>query len=319
MTRMSKRWAIAPSIIVLALGLAACGGQSSSSSSAADSGVSGSVAVDGSSTVFPLSDAAAELLNEENPDIKVTVGEAGTGGGFEVFCAGKTDISDASRPIKDDEEAPVCADAGVEYTSLQVATDALTVVVPIDFGVDCVTTDQLAAIWGADSKVKNWNEVDPSFPDQELSLFGPGTDSGTFDYFTGVINGEEGVSRTDYEASEDDNVIAQGVAGTPGAMGYFGYTYYEQNQDTLKALEVDSGGGCVGPSADTAADGTYTPLARPLFIYVSNASYADNEAVKAYVDFYIANLPAISEAAQFIPLNADQTAATETALAGLSG
>lgn len=319
MTRMSKRWAIAPSILVLGLALAACGGQSDSSSDAAAEGVSGSVAVDGSSTVFPLSDAAAELLNEENPDIKVTVGEAGTGGGFEVFCAGKTDISDASRPIKEDEEAPVCADAGVEYTSLQVATDALTVVVPIDFGVDCVTTDQLAAIWGADSKIKNWNEVDPSFPDQELSLFGPGTDSGTFDYFTDVINGEEGVSRTDYEASEDDNVIAQGVAGTEGALGYFGYTYYEQNMDTLKALGIDSGAGCVAPSAETAADGTYTPLARPLFIYVSNASYNDNEAVKAYVDFYIDNLPAISEVAQFIGLNDEQTAATKDALAGITG
>ena len=318
MTRMSKRWAIAPSIIVLALGLAACGGQDDSSDTAAE-GVSGSVAVDGSSTVFPLSDAAAELLNEENPDIQVTVGEAGTGGGFEVFCAGKTDISDASRPIKEDEEAPVCADAGVEYTSLQVATDALTVVVPIDTPVDCVTTDQLAAIWGADSKIKNWNEVDPSFPDQELSLFGPGTDSGTFDYFTDVINGEEGVSRTDYEASEDDNVIAQGVAGTEGAMGYFGYSYYEQNMDTLKALQIDSGAGCVGPAAETAADGTYTPLARPLFIYVSNASYNDNEAVKAYVDFYIENLPSISEIAQFIPLNDEQTAETESALAGISG
>ncbi len=319
MTRMSTRWAIAPSIIVLALGLAACGGQDDTSDAAADSGVSGSVAVDGSSTVFPLSDAAAEFLSEENPDIQVTVGEAGTGGGFEVFCAGKTDISNASRPIKDDEEAPVCADAGVEYTTLQVATDALTVVVPIDTPVDCVTTDQLAAIWGADSKVKNWNEVDPSFPDQELSLFGPGTDSGTFDYFTDVINGEEGVSRTDYEASEDDNVIAQGVAGTEGAMGYFGYSYYEQNMDTLKALQIDSGGGCVGPSAETAADGTYTPLARPLFIYVSNASYNDNEAVKAYVDFYVENLSNISETAQFIPLNDEQTAETESALAGISG
>ncbi len=322
MTRSTKRWALAPSIAILAIALTACGGgqETATDDGAADgAAVSGSVAVDGSSTVFPLSDAAAELLSEENPDIQVTVGEAGTGGGFELFCAGKTDVSDASRPIKEDEEAPVCADAGVEYTELQVATDAMTVVVHPDLAVDCVTTDQLAAIWGADSKITNWNQVDPSFPDQELSLYGPGTDSGTFDYFTDVINGEEGVSRTDYEASEDDNVIAQGVAGTEGALGYFGYTYYEENADSLKALEVDSGAGCVAPSAETAADGTYTPLARPLFIYVSNTAYNENAAAKAYIDYYIANLADIAEIARFIPLNDEQSAATETALAGIAG
>lgn len=316
MTRSSKRWALAPGIAVFALVLTACGGQSEVTDA---EGVSGSVAVDGSSTVFPLSDAAAELLSEENPDIKVTVGEAGTGGGFELFCQGKTDVSDASRPIKDDEEAPICADAGIEYTELQVATDALTVVVHPDVAVDCVTTDQLAAIWGADSKVTNWNQVDPSFPDQELSLYGPGADSGTFDYFTDVINGEEGVSRSDYEASEDDNVIATGVAGTEGAMGYFGYTYYEENADTLKALAVDSGAGCVAPSAETAGDGTYAPLARPLFVYVSNSSYADNAAVKAYVDFYVENLAAVAEVSKYIPLNDEQYADTQAKLAGLSG
>jgi phosphate transport system substrate-binding protein len=213
--RTSKRWAFVPGIAALTVVLAACGGQ------AGADGASGTVAVDGSSTVFPLSNAAMELLNEENPDIKVTVGEAGTGGGFEVFCAGKTDLSDASRPIKEDEEAPVCADAGISYTSLQVATDALTV--NNDLAVDCLTTEQLKKIWEpeAEGKVANWNQIDPSFPDQELALFGPGTDSGTFDYFTDVINGEEGASRTDYESSEDDNVIVDGVVGTPGALGYF--------------------------------------------------------------------------------------------------
>ncbi len=317
MTRTPKRWVIAPSIAVLALALTACGGQSGATDE--EGGVSGSVAVDGSSTVFPLSDAAAELLAEENPDIRVTVGEAGTGGGFEVFCQGKTDISDASRPIKDDEEAPVCADAGIAYTELQVATDALTVVVHPDVEVDCVTTEQLAAIWGTDSTISNWNQVDPGFPDQELSLFGPGADSGTFDYFTDEINGEEGVSRSDYEASEDDNVIATGVAGTEGAMGYFGYTYYEENADSLKALAVDSGAGCVLPSAETAADGTYTPLARPLFIYVSNASYTEKPAVKEYVDFYIENLDAVAEVSKYIPLNDEQYAATQATLAGITG
>jgi phosphate transport system substrate-binding protein len=167
--------------------------------------------------------------------------------------------------------------------------------------------------------VTSWDQVDPSFPKEPIKLFGPGTDSGTFDYFTDVINGEEGASRSDYESSEDDNVIVQGVSGTPGAMGYFGYTYYEQNTDTLKAVAVDSGSGCVAPSPETAADGTYTPLARPLFIYVNNKSYADKAQVAEFVDFYIDQLPAITEAAQFIALNDEQTAATKEALAGLGG
>ena len=248
------RRAILPGIVVLGLALTACGGQDDSASASSGEGASGSVAVDGSSTVYPLSNAAAELLNEENPDIKVTVGEAGTGGGFEVFCAGQTDISDASRPIEDDEAA-ACTDGGVEYTELQVATDALTVVVNPDLDIDCLTTEQLKMIWepGAEGKVTNWSQVDPSFPDEAISLFGPGTDSGTFDYFTDAINGEEGASRTDYEASEDDNVIVQGVSGTPGAMGYFGYTYYEENSDSLKAVAVDSGSGCVAPVARDGA------------------------------------------------------------------
>ncbi|CUR54618.1 Phosphate transport system substrate-binding protein [metagenome] len=313
----SIRRGIVPGFAVLALALSACGGQSDGATDG-DS-VSGSVAVDGSSTVFPLSNAAAELLNEENPDIKVTVGESGTGGGFEVFCADKTDISDASRPIEDDEIA-ACKSAGVEYTELRVATDALTVVVNKDLAIDCLTTEQLKKIWepAAEGKVSNWNQVDPSFPDEKISLFGPGTDSGTFDYFTGEINGEEGASRTDYEATEDDNVTVQGVSGTPGAMGYFGFSYFEENADTLKAVSVDSGSGCVAPSAETAQDGTYTPLARPLFVYVNNASYSDKPQVKAFVDFYIDNLPGITEAAKFIALNDEQNTEVKSALDGMS-
>ena len=312
------RRAIVPGIAVLVLALSACGGQESASGE--EGGTSGSVAVDGSSTVYPLSNAAAELLNEENPDIKVTVGEAGTGGGFEVFCQDQTDISNASRPIEDDE-ASVCSDAGIEYTELQVATDALTVVVNKDLAIDCLTVDQLKMIWepAAEGKVTKWSQVDPSFPEEEISLFGPGTDSGTFDYFTDVINGEEGASRTDYESSEDDNVIVQGVTGTPGAMGYFGYSYYEQNSDSLTAVAVDSGSGCVAPSAETAQDGTYSPLARPLFIYVNNKSYSDKAQVATYVDFYIDNLAAITEAAQFIGLNDEQLSETQSALDGLKG
>jgi phosphate transport system substrate-binding protein len=315
--RTSIRRAALPGIAALALLLSACGG--GQSASADTEGVSGSVAVDGSSTVFPLSDAAAELLAGENPDIQVTVGEAGTGGGFEVFCQDQTDVSNASRPIEEDEVA-ACEDAGIEFTELQVATDALTVVVHPDLAVDCLTVDQLIELWGPGSKVTNWSDLDPSFPDQEISLFGPGTDSGTYDYMAADVIGDESEStRDDYESSEDDNVLVQGVAGTEGATGYFGYTYYEENQDSLKALAIDNGEGCVEPSPETAADGSYTPLSRPLFIYVNNAKYNENEATKAYVDYYIANLAELAEATQFIPLNDEQYSETESALEGIAG
>ncbi len=314
MNRTSFRRAIVPASAVLALTLAACGG------GAEGSGAAGTVAVDGSSTVFPMSSAAYELLSEENPDVKVTVGSSGTGGGFEKFCAGQTDVSDASRPIKDDEEVPVCKKAGVEFTELQVATDALTVVVHKDLAVDCLTTDQLVNLWKPGSTIDNWNQLDPSFPDQEISLFGPGADSGTYDYLAADVIGDESeTTRDDYEASEDDNVLVQGVAGTQGATGYFGYTYYEENMDSLKAVSIDDGNGCVAPSVETAQAGEYTPLARPLFIYVSNKSYNDNEAVKEYTDFYIDNLQTIAEAAKFIPLSDELYGKTESALQGISG
>jgi phosphate transport system substrate-binding protein len=313
--RTSVRRVLVPGMAVLALALSACGGADAGGGS--EGGVSGKVAVDGSSTVFPMSDAAAELLAEESPEIDVTVGEAGTGGGFESFCANKTDISNASRPIKD-EEAAVCEEAGIEYTELQVATDALTMVVHKDLDVDCLTVDQITELWGPDSKVKNWNEIDPSFPDQEIALFGPGTDSGTYDYLAAdVIGAESEATRGDYESSEDDNVLVQGVAGTEGATGYFGYTYYEENADSLKALAIDSGNGCVEPSAETAQDGSYTPLARPLFIYLNNAKYNDNEATAAYVDFYIENLADIAEVGKFIPLSDELYSETQSALEGI--
>jgi phosphate transport system substrate-binding protein len=311
-----RRAAVA-GVATLGLTLAACGGQEGTGGTGGED-LTGSVAIDGSSTVEPLSTAAAELFSEEQPDVQVTVGASGTGGGFEAFCAGKTDISDASRPIED-EEAKVCEQAGIEFTELQVATDALTVVTNPDVPVDCLTTEQLKTIWepAAEGQVTNWNQVDPSFPDLPLNLFGPGTDSGTFDYFTDEINGEEGASRSDYEASEDDNVLVDGVANTEGAMGYFGYTYYEQNADKLKALQIDSGDGCVEPSAETAQSGEYTPLARPLFIYVANQSYQEKPQVAAFVDYYIDSLPQVTEAALYIPLNEEQTQDTETALSEL--
>jgi len=316
--RTSLRRAVLTSAtaLTLGLGLVACGGQDEGTTGGSEGeDVSGSVVSDGSSTVEPLTTAASELFSEEQPDVKVAVSASGTGGGFEAFCAGKTDISNASRPI-DEEEAAICEDAGIEFTELRVATDALTVVANPEVPVDCVTTEQLATIWGPDAegKIDNWNQVDPSFPDMPLNLFGPGTDSGTFDYFTDVINGEEGVSRSDYEASEDDNVLVDGVANTEGAMGYFGFSFYEQNSDKLKALEIDSGGGCIAPSAETAASGEYTPLARPLFIYVANQSYEEKPQVATFVDFYVANLPQIAEAALYIPLNDEQLGETESVL-----
>jgi phosphate transport system substrate-binding protein len=315
----SFRRAILPGVAVIAMALSACGGADAGADTGSGNGASGSVAVDGSSTVFPMSNAAAELLSEENPDVQVAVAESGTGGGFEKFCAGQTDISDASRPIEQDEK-DACAKEGIEYTELQVATDALTVVVHPDLDVDCLTTDQLVKLWEPGSKVTNWNQLDPSFPDQEISLFGPGSDSGTYDYMAAdVIGAESETTREDYEASEDDNVLVQGVAGTEGATGYFGYTYYEENADSLKALSIDDGNGCVAPSAETAQAGEYTPLSRPLFVYVKNSAYNDNAAVKEYVDFYVENLADIADVGKFIPLSDDLYSKTQSALEGLSG
>jgi phosphate transport system substrate-binding protein len=313
----SFRRAILPGVAVLAMALTACGGADAGASNGGGSGASGSVSVDGSSTVFPMSNAAAELLNEENPDVQVAVAESGTGGGFEKFCAGQTDISDASRPIEQ-EEIDACKKEGINYTELQVATDALTVVVHPDLAVDCLTTEQLTKLWEPGSKIQNWNQLDPSFPDQEISLFGPGSDSGTYDYMAADVIGDESeTTRSDYEASEDDNVLVQGVAGTEGATGYFGYTYYEENTDSLKALSIDDGNGCVAPSADTAQAGEYTPLSRPLFIYVKNSAYNDNAAVKEYVDFYVENLSDIAEVGKFIPLSDDLYSKTQSALEGM--
>jgi phosphate transport system substrate-binding protein len=315
---MHRVIAPAATVAALALTLAACGGDNEDTDGGEASGLTGTITADGSSTVGPLTAAASELFNEENPDVRITVGESGTGGGFEKFCAGETDLSNASRPISDEDEVPICEENSIEYQEMVVANDALTVIVPTsnDF-VTCLTTEQLKTIWepAADKKITNWNQVDPSFPDVELDLYGPGTDSGTFDYFTDEINGEEGASRADYTPSEDDNIIVTGVAGSEGGFGYLGYTYYEENTDTLKAVEIDSGAGCVAPSAETVQDGSYTPLGRPLFIYPAIASLSDNETFVAFLDFYVENDDAIAEAAQFIPLSEDQKATLESELA----
>jgi phosphate transport system substrate-binding protein len=302
----------------LALGAAACGNDdnessANSGSSSGDENLSGSIKIDGSSTVAPFAQAAQEAFQAENPDVKITVGTSGTGGGFEKFCAGETDISDASRPIKDDEEVPVCEKAGVKYKEVQVANDGIAVVSNPELKVDCLTSAELKKVWNQGSKVKNLSEVNPKLPDTELSLFGPGTDSGTFDFFTDVINGEEGVSREDYQPSEDDNILVQGVAGEPGGFGYFGHSYYEQNQDKLNLIKVDGGDGCIEPTTETIQSGEYKPLSRPLFMYPSTKALQRPE-VKAFLDYILENQQAIAEASQIVPMNTGQTDEAKTAL-----
>ena len=278
--------------------------------------LSGEIIIDGSSTVAPLMKLTAEDFQDANGGVTVAVGTSGTGGGFEKFCAGETDISNASRPIKD-EEAQACADAGIEFIEVLVANDALSVVVnPDNDWATCLTVEQLKIMWepAAEGTINNWNQVDPSFPDQALTLFGAGTDSGTFDYFTKEINGEEGASRTDYNPTEDDNVTVTGVSGDVGALGYFGFSYLEENMDSVKAVAIDGGEGCVEPSAENVQAGTYTPLARPLFIYIASESAARAE-VKAFVQFFVDNQDAIVEEALYVPLDDTQKADQATELA----
>jgi phosphate transport system substrate-binding protein len=306
----------------LALGAAACGDDDDDSSSGgggdSSAELSGTIRVDGSSTVAPLTEAAAELFQAENPDVRVTVGTSGTGGGFEKFCAGETDISDASRAIEEDEVA-ICKKNNVAYEELQVANDGLTVVVnPGNDWASCLTVDELKKVWEPKSQVNNWSQVNPDFPDSELELFGAGTDSGTFDYFTEAINGEEGASRTDYNATEDDNVTVQGVQGSEGAMGYFGLSYAQQNPDAVKPVEIDGGDGCVAPSAETVQDGSYKPLSRPLFIYPS-AEALQRPEVKAFVEFYLENQQQITEQALFVPMTEEQLAESQDKVAKLAG
>ena len=254
--------------------------------------LSGSIAIDGSSTVFPITEAVAEEFRKEQRNVQVTVGIAGTGGGFQKFCNGETVISDASRPISN-SEVQACAAKGIEYIELPVAYDGLAVVVnPQNNWASCITVAELKKLWepAAQGTVTRWNQIRADWPNEPIKLFGPGTDSGTFDYFTEVINGKAKDSRGDYTPSEDDNVLVQGVAGDRYALGYFGLAYYEENKSRLKDVQVDGGkgGGCVTPSQATVEGGTYSPLSRPLFIYVRKSEAARPE-VKAFVDFYLKN------------------------------
>jgi phosphate transport system substrate-binding protein len=269
----------------------------------------GSITADGSSTVGPYTTAAAELFRRAGATgVRVTVGISGTGGGFERFCKGETDLSDASRPMRN-REAQVCKDNDIGgWRAFTVANDALTVVVnQQNTWATCLSVEELKKIWDQGSKVNNWKDVRAGFPDVPLKLFGAGTDSGTFDYFTLAINGREKQSRSDYLATEDDNVTVQGVAGERGGMGYFGFSYYEENQNRLKALQIRNPktGQCVTPSIASVHNNTYKPLSRPLFIYAKAASFQRTE-VQAFVDYIFDNEARIARRADFVPLTKSQ-------------
>jgi len=327
--RIQRLLLVLAMVASLAFVVAACGedepgAASDGGDNASESGsLSGTIRIDGSSTVFPFAEAAGELFNEENPDVKITVGESGTGGGFEKFCAGETDISDASRPIKTEaeetSEGPACEKAGIKYEEIQIANDGIAVVTNPNLKVDCLTLEQLKKVWEPKSKIANLKDVDGALPDAELTLFGPGTDSGTFDFFTDQVNGEEGASREDYEASEDDNQLVTGVAGTEGGLGYFGFSYYDANQDKLNLVGVgESADACVKPSLETIQDGSYTPLSRPLFMYPSDKALARPE-VEAFMKFVVDNHQLIAEAAKIVPMTDEQAAESKSEVDALAG
>jgi phosphate transport system substrate-binding protein len=305
-TGRSKAFVVAGLIMALSLVLAGCGGGASGQQNSGGA-VSGNIKIEGSSTVYPITQAAAELFRQENPDARIEVGGAGTSDGFEAFCKGDTQISDASRPIDPAEEVPVCKENGIEYIEIPIAYDGISVVVNKQGNTWAkdITSEELKKIWqlSAEGKITKWHQVRSSWPDKPLDLYGPGTESGTYEYFNEVIVGnEEEVSRqSDVEMSEDDNVLVQGVSGDANALGYFGYSYYENNLDTLRALALDG----VEPTEDTIRSGEY-PLSRPLFIYVSTDALKSNKAVKPFVDFYLApeNLDRLVKAAKYVTMPA---------------
>ena len=310
--------------LVAAMALAACGGGDESSSAAAtqagasEAGIganraasapantlTGTIEIDGSSTVAPVTEAVAEEYRKFQRDVLVNVGISGSGGGFKRFTAGETDISDASRVIRE-SEAATAAENGIGYIELLVGVDGLSVMVnPQNDFVSCMTVEQLKMLWEPESTVDSWSDLDASWPDRTINLYGPGTDSGTFDYFTEEIMGEAKLSRADYTRSEDDNVLVQGISGDRNALGYFGYAYYAQNTDKLKLVAVDGGDGCVTPSVETIADGSYGALSRPLFIYVNKASLERPE-VRDFVEFYMLNAAQLTEEIGYVPLSAQE-------------
>jgi phosphate transport system substrate-binding protein len=265
----------------------------------------GTISADGSSTVGPWTIAAAEMYRKVQPKVRITVGISGTGGGFERFCRGEIDLADASRAIKASENA-TCQQNGIKWVAFTVANDGITLVTnKQNTWASCLTTAELKKIWNTGSKVDNWKDIRPGFPDVPLKLFGPGTDSGTFDFFTEFINGKQKASRSDYTASEDDNILVQGVEGTRGALGYFGLSYYEENANRLNDLGVDGGGGCVKPNKKTVQDRSYKPLSRGLYIYAKRDSFK-RAAVRSFIGFALNNQAKVAKAARFVPLTQAQ-------------
>lgn len=291
-------------------GLASCGGSAEKANdSLGEKTLTGDIKIDGSSTVYPITEAIAEEFRAEAPEVKVTVGVSGTGGGFKKFARNETAISDASRPIKDKEKA-ACEENGIGYVQLEVAYDGLAVLInPANDWVDHLTVAELKMIWepAAQGVIMKWNQIRPEWPNEEIHLFGPGVASGTYDYFTKAINGEEGASRGDYTASEDDNVLVQGISTDKYGLGFFGLAYYEENQDKLKLVGVGGGAGVVIPTQATVADGTYQPLSRPIFIYVNDKA-AEREEVVAFVNFYLELVPEIAQEVGYIALPAEEYA-----------
>ena len=293
-----------------ALALVACGGGGDAAGGAGE--LSGNIMIDGSSTVFPITEAVAEeFMAETGGTVRVTVALSGTGGGFRRFCAGETDISNASRVIEEDEAAE-CEAAGITYREIPIANDGLAVAVnPANTFVECLTVEELQRIWAPGSTINNWAQVREGFPDQPLRLYGPGTNSGTFDYFSEAINGETGASRSDYTASEDDNVLVQGVSGDANALGYFGIAYFMENQSRLKLVGVDNGSGCVTPSEETVRSGEYAPLSRPLLLYVKQSSL-DQPHVRAFMEYYLDTAGVLATEVGYVPLqDAEYTASRE--------
>ena len=315
---MPRSTALAAFLILI---VSACGGATANGPSGNGNGrLEGTIIIDGSSTVTPLITVAAEDFQAANPGVRVTVATSGTGGGFEKFCVGETDVSMASRPISEDESAS-CAANGIEPVEFIVANDALSVIVnPDNDWSSCLSVEQLNTMWAPESEgtVDNWNQVDSSFPDQSLQLFGAGSDSGTFDYFTDEINGDEGAIRTDYNPSEDDNVTIVGVEGDVGAVGFLGLSYVLENQGRIIPLGIDSGNGCVAPSAETVIDGSYVPLGRPLFVYFK-AESLERPEVGAFAQYYADNQEMITETALFIPLSEEQAANQQATLDEITG
>lgn len=290
------------SIAILTL---SCGEKREKSESSKDetTKLSGTIKVDGSSTVFPITEAVAEEFRSVQPKVKVTIGVSGTGGGFKKFSRGETNISDASRPIKD-KEKKACKENNINYIQLEVAYDGLAVLVnPQNDWVDSFTIEELKKIWepAAQGKIMKWNQIRPEWPDKEIHLFGPGVASGTYDYFTKAIVGKSGSSRGDFTASEDDHVLVQGIAGDKYSLGFFGLAYYAENKDKLTLIGVHNGEKIVKPTIETVSNGTYRPLSRPLFIYVNSTSVKQLEVVE-FVNFYLDNSGELSKDVGYIPL-----------------